>query len=808
MSEIFSNCSLLISLPDISNWDTSNVISMSKIFNNCQNLSFLPDISNWNIENVIYMEKMFSNCSSLSLIPNISNWNLNNVFKMKKIFHNCLNLSSLPNIFGWYNIGTIINDFHSLICLSDISKIKINNKNFCSMNEKTITIINLLYETEGERTISIFHPLFVLNNKKKCKMIINNKLFPLNDVFHITDYKNNLLKIKLIILNNIKINFLFMFFSCKYLKKFSVISPKEIKSEETFKIEQDKSRIKKINISYSDATNGDSSKLFYHDYTKKSQISIKGEEKIKYIINRSHDFSSQSFSLEPFDYKINNINGYDSIQSKIEIGKIKNGKNLDIYFNQNKSYSHFSSGTIIVTDLSYMFYNCSSLIYISGISKFDTCSVESLVGMFKRCSSLKSVIDISQWKMNQDVDIGQMFDYCTSLEIFPDFTKWNLNRVQYMKRKFTNYSKSRLMPNQTKLNIKNEDNIGDSSDEIIYDYSSVKYLADTITISLNKNILNQMKEKIHEKKIDIYMYYKYKSDEEGSGYEKQIMDYILQNIDDDIKKLRLFGQVFVNNNKENCRIIYKNSEYELTEYLDDIDNYYNPNELILIKLRIIKELTDMSYMFSGCKALISFPDIIEENENVSEISKITAPENNSYLGSYIKKDFLKNLISCLNTKKVNNMKALFAGCISLSYLSDSLNWNTSNVTDMSYMFFRCKSLFSIPNLSKWETNNVKNLENIFLGCDELIAFPDLSNWNTDKLTLMGGMFYGCKSLLSLPDISKWNISNVSEINCLFLGCRALKSLPNISKWNTSKVTDMSFMFEECSSLESFPDISN
>ena len=40
MNEIFYNCSSLISLPDISNFYTINVIDMNKLFYNCRNLSF------------------------------------------------------------------------------------------------------------------------------------------------------------------------------------------------------------------------------------------------------------------------------------------------------------------------------------------------------------------------------------------------------------------------------------------------------------------------------------------------------------------------------------------------------------------------------------------------------------------------------------------------------------------------------------------------------------------------------------------------------------------------------------------------
>ena len=52
MSDMFSECSSLSSLPDISKWDTSKVINMSNIFSGCISLSSLPDISKWNTNNV------------------------------------------------------------------------------------------------------------------------------------------------------------------------------------------------------------------------------------------------------------------------------------------------------------------------------------------------------------------------------------------------------------------------------------------------------------------------------------------------------------------------------------------------------------------------------------------------------------------------------------------------------------------------------------------------------------------------------------------------------------------------------------
>ena len=53
MNAVFYNCKSLISLPDISKWDTSNVTILSSIFANCESLKNMPDISKWNTKNII-----------------------------------------------------------------------------------------------------------------------------------------------------------------------------------------------------------------------------------------------------------------------------------------------------------------------------------------------------------------------------------------------------------------------------------------------------------------------------------------------------------------------------------------------------------------------------------------------------------------------------------------------------------------------------------------------------------------------------------------------------------------------------------
>ena len=73
MNYLFANCDNLISLPDISIWDTSKIIEMIGVFYGCKNLSYLPDISKWNISNVKHISFMFFGCESLQLYINLIN---------------------------------------------------------------------------------------------------------------------------------------------------------------------------------------------------------------------------------------------------------------------------------------------------------------------------------------------------------------------------------------------------------------------------------------------------------------------------------------------------------------------------------------------------------------------------------------------------------------------------------------------------------------------------------------------------------------------------------------------------------------
>jgi len=76
--------------------------------------------------------------------------------------------------------------------------------------------------------------------------------------------------------------------------------------------------------------------------------------------------------------------------------------------------------------------------------------------------------------------------------------------------------------------------------------------------------------------------------------------------------INIFGSNFVENNKNTCKMIIDNKEYELAQ------NYNvksNNNNKLKIKLKGINHITNMSYMFYRCSSLSSLPDISNWNTN-------------------------------------------------------------------------------------------------------------------------------------------------------------------------------------------------
>ena len=185
MNNIFSNCSSLSSIPDISSWNLNNVYNINSLFENCFSLTSFPKLTNLNDIKIIFNNKIFSGCESLSYFNNSL------LLLHENIYDNCFNVIN-PNT------------------KAQLYKIIYNNK-------------------DDKEEITIFNEDFVKKNKDKCKIAHkrdNISIYPLKETFNAKGLKK--LEILLIEIKNIS-DKSEMFKDCKLLEDFSSIEIKKKK---------------------------------------------------------------------------------------------------------------------------------------------------------------------------------------------------------------------------------------------------------------------------------------------------------------------------------------------------------------------------------------------------------------------------------------------------------------------------------------------------------------------------------------------------------------------------------------------------
>ena len=88
------------------------------------------------------------------------------------------------------------------------------------------------------------------------------------------------------------------------------------------------------------------------------------------------------------------------------------------------------------------------------------------------------------------------------------------------------------------------------------------------------------------------------------------------------KKLRLFSNDFVKNNKNICKMIIDGKEQKLKEFYN-FSIFSAKRDTLEVKLKNITKITNMSNIFSECSAFSSLPDISKLNTTtVTNISGI------------------------------------------------------------------------------------------------------------------------------------------------------------------------------------------
>ena len=394
-----------------------------------------------------------------------------------------------------------------------------NNKIISSTIEKSSIIIKLVYEFKDEEYIKLFGSNFFKQNKRKIKIIINNKLCNLTkNYINISNNKMKILKIKLLILNSPEINLSKMFYNCSSLKNFCLVTKYELKlknkliekekdtqidsldknnSEEInkqssvnlylFNKSSNKSEIIYENDSMFDFSDYKTKSQFIFNYSSKNAISEDKKKQINQTVFQSHNFllpflsfDSILFRFNNNGYKLININLFSSPNINYKLIK-KNNKDIEtnnllenIYYNLLYLDNYCDINNNIITDLSCMFYGCSLLKSISGLSKLNIINVQNMSHIFDKCSNLENISNITYWKTNNVIDMNCMFANCSSLVSLPDISNWNTSNTRDMNGLFFNCSSLKKLSDISKWKIDNVNNLSG----LFCNCSSLKSLPD------------------------------------------------------------------------------------------------------------------------------------------------------------------------------------------------------------------------------------------------------------------------------------------------------------------------------------------
>ena len=145
----------------------------------------------------------------------------------------------------------------------------------------------------------------------------------------------------------------------------------------------------------------------------------------------------------------------------------------------------------------------------------------------------------------------------------------------------------------------------------------IKYLINKMEKIIMKEKYEIEKNDVKDNKIDeITIIYKNKKID---NINEEIKQNFKNELGEEMSKNKLFGEIFVRNNKNNCKIEINGNEKELFSFYD-IEKL-EENGILEIKLKGINNIKNMSCMFCGCLSLLSLPDISKlKTDNIIDLS--------------------------------------------------------------------------------------------------------------------------------------------------------------------------------------------
>ena len=721
MSYAFRECP--ISELDVSNWDTSKVVSTTSLFDGCQSLTSL-DVSNWDTNNIIYMSYMFSGCKLLTTID-VSNFDTSKVTTMYAMFYACNNLTSLD--VSNFDTSKVTNMGSFAGRLSSLTTLNFNNVN---INESNIGDGRILQSVNSELE------KVYLNNLDTLNVILEylpNKSSTTSGKF-VTSLRNKIPAETLTTLTTKNWEVVDLVAQYRYDANTHENLIPEFNTEfssDKYEIHDSVSEIVIDNMVWengsingsghnttTDNTSALRTKYYYsvipgimynfkfwtHYYwydkdkniisyslTGTSDTKVTAPNNAKYVrLLRGSGSVSDAYNMvisaKLITRSIESVNG--DLPTLMRFGRVwaegesttdsKTDSLLEILdmntsgltdctsmFRYNKNLTSITCewNTSNITSMYSMFSYCQKLTSLD-LSNFDTSKVKNMYAVFSQCYNLTS-LDVSTFDTSNVINMNSMFNGCnnlTSLDV-SNFDTSNVTSMGYMFWQCKNLT---------------------SLDESNFNTSNVT-----------------------------------------------TMSFMFQHC----TQLRTVGDL---GNWDTRNVTTISNMFDCCSSLESL-NVSNWNT---------SNVTNMSSVFVNC---INIPELDVSNWDTRNVTNMDRLFNSCKLLTSID-------VSRWNTSKVTNMNNMFAACNNVTAL-DVSNWDTGEVTNMSNMFYNCQLLTSL-DVSGFDTSKVTDMVNLFGRCKKIKQL-NLANWNTSVVTKVNSLFEDCHSL-ELVDIKNLDITHPNK----------------------------------------------
>ena len=405
-----------------------------------------------------------------------------------------------------------------------------------------------------------------------------------------------------------------------------------------------------------------------------------------------------------------------------------------------------------VTNMSYMFFNCSSLTSLD-VTHFNTAKVTNMNSMFECCSSLTS-LDVTYFNTANVTDMNKMFYKCSALTTIYASDNFVTDKVEYSYNMF--YDCTSLKGTTLEyVASKTDHNYANCGTDGYFTpgcgYAEFDNATGTLTFS-----------------------YKVVKPEGAYDLNVGITEPGWRTHKNEIKKV-VFDTSFANARPTSCYYWF----YECKN-LVNIEGIENLNT---------EKVTNMELMFANCSTLTSL-----------DVTKFNTANVTTLMSMFSDCSSLKSLdVTNFDTRNVTNMFYMFNNCSGLTSL-DVTKFNTAKVRNMYSMFMNCSGLKSL-DVTNFDTGNVISMAYMFYECSALTSL-DLTNFNTAKVMDMCFMFKKCSGLTSL-NLTKFNTAEVTDMSQMFNECSALTTIYASDEFVTTNVETGSNMFFNCIKLKGF-----